>query len=110
MNTKVLLEQKYSATKSEFFLTTMEDSHIQHLIKLAHDPSLVDSMGYDIKFGLDDTEKFIDMISSTSCFPDCQEKQSLELFFGFKFCGGGSRLAGHGFYKSWPASIHRHLS
>lgn len=76
MDKKIILKQEHQATKSKVFLASMEDSHIKHLIKLAQDPSLVDLMGWNTNFELDDTEQFIEAISSYYCL-DCRKSQPL---------------------------------
>ena len=54
----------------------MEESHIQHLIKLAQDPSLPDLVGWNTFFEVDETEKFIEAISSYA-FPYSRKSQPL---------------------------------
>ncbi|MEO1373871.1 MAG: hypothetical protein AAFW70_06040 [Cyanobacteria bacterium J06635_10] len=54
----------------------MEDSHIKHLIKLAQDPSLPDLVGWNTFFELDETEQFIEAISSYA-FPYSRKSQPL---------------------------------
>ncbi len=48
---------------SEIFLDSMEDAHIQHLIRLAQDPTLADLMGWDTCFEDHETAAFIEAIS-----------------------------------------------
>lgn len=64
MTNNVLLEKTHKATGLRIFLTPMSDRHIQHLILLARDPSLIDQMGWNTFFELEDTEKFIQDISA----------------------------------------------
>ena len=64
MDKKILLEQEHKKTGFKVFLASMEDSHIKHLIKLAQDPSLPDLLGWNTFFELDQTEQFIEAISS----------------------------------------------
>ncbi len=64
MDKKILLEQEHKKTGFKVFLASMEDSHIKHLIKLAQDPSLPDLLGWNTFFELDETEQFIEAISS----------------------------------------------
>ncbi|NEO20877.1 MULTISPECIES: GNAT family N-acetyltransferase [unclassified Moorena] len=76
MDNRILLEQSHKATELKVFLASMEDSHIQHLIKLAQDPSLPDLLGWNTFFELDETEKFIEAISSYA-FPYSRKSQPL---------------------------------
>lgn len=76
MDNRILLEQSHQATGLKVFLATMEESHIQHLIKLAQEPSLPDLMGWNTFFELDETEKFIEAISSYD-FPYSRKSQPL---------------------------------
>ena len=76
MDEKILLYQEHKATGFKVFLSFMEDSHIKHLIKLAQDSSLIDSMGWNTFFEPDETERFIEAISSYS-LPDCRKSQPL---------------------------------
>ena len=55
MNEKILLEQEHKPTGFKVFLTSMEDSHIKHLINLAQDQSLIDLLGWNTFFEPDDT-------------------------------------------------------
>lgn len=64
MDNRILLEQEQKATGLKIFLASMEDSHIKHLIKLAQDPSLPDLVGWNTFFEPDETEQFIEAISS----------------------------------------------
>lgn len=73
---KTILEQANPATGSKVFLTFMADSHIRHLIKLARDPDLMDSMGWNTFFEEDDMEGFIESISCFS-FPYSQKSQPI---------------------------------
>lgn len=59
-----ILEQEHKPTGRKVFLASMEDSHIKHLIKLARDPILINLMGWNTFFEPDDTEQFIEAISS----------------------------------------------
>ncbi|NEO29219.1 MAG: GNAT family N-acetyltransferase [Symploca sp. SIO3C6] len=59
-----ILEQEHKATGIKVFLASMDDIHIKHLIKLARDPILVNLMGWNTFFESDDTEQFIQAISS----------------------------------------------
>ena len=63
MDEKILLEQEHKPTGFKVLLTSMEDSHIKHLIKLAQDQSLIDLLGWNTFFEPDDTEQFIQAIS-----------------------------------------------
>ncbi|NEQ72803.1 MAG: GNAT family N-acetyltransferase [Okeania sp. SIO2C9] len=79
MNEKILLEQEHKPTGFKVFLTSMEDTHIKHLIELAQDQSLIDLMGWNTFFEPDDTEQFIEAIS------DCTlsySRKSQPLVFG----------------------------
>ncbi|RKZ37090.1 MAG: hypothetical protein DRQ49_16830 [Gammaproteobacteria bacterium] len=64
MSKTVVLEQKHKATSSKILLTFMEDSHIEHLIKLAQEPTLADSMGWNTFFEDDDKEGFIESVAN----------------------------------------------
>ncbi len=64
---KILLEQEYKKTKQKVFLASLEDIQIKHLIGLAQDPSLMELMDWRGLFELDETEKFIQAISSYGC-------------------------------------------
>lgn len=59
-----LSEQEDLKTGRKIFLASMEDSHVKHLIKLAQDPNLPNLVGWDTFFELDETEQFIEAISS----------------------------------------------
>lgn len=61
---KIILKQEHRKTGRNIFLASMGDSHVKHLIKLAQDPSLPNLLGWDTFFELDETEKFIEAISS----------------------------------------------
>ncbi len=63
MEKRTFLEQEHKATGFKVFLASMEDSHVNHLIKLAQDPILADLVGWNTFFELDETEKFIEAIS-----------------------------------------------
>lgn len=76
MDKKILLEQEHKPTGLKVFLASMEDSHIKHLIKLARDPSLPDLLGWNTFFELDETEQFIEAISSYA-FPYSRKSQPL---------------------------------
>ena len=79
MSKTVVLEQAHQATGSKMLFTFMEDSHIGHLIKLAHDPNLADSMGWNTFFEDDDKEGFIE---SVSCFAFPYSRKSPPIVFG----------------------------
>lgn len=79
MNKKILLEAEHKATGLKVFLASIDSSHIKHLIKLAQDPSLPDLMGWNTFFELDETESFIEAISSYA-FP--YSRKSKPLVFG----------------------------
>ncbi|MDJ0556334.1 MAG: GNAT family N-acetyltransferase [Microcoleaceae cyanobacterium MO_207.B10] len=79
MDEKILLEQEHKATGFKVFLTSMEDSHIKHLIKLAQDQSLIDLLGWNTFFEPDDTEQFIEAISD---FTLPYSRKSQPLIFG----------------------------
>ena len=55
-----------------------EDSHIQHMIKLARDPKLVNPMGWNPFFELDQIELFIEAISEYT-LPYSRNSQPLVL-------------------------------
>ena len=76
MNETILLEEEHKATGFKVFLTSINSSHIKHLIKLAQDPSLVDLMGWNTFFKKDETNQFIEAISSYS-LPYCRRSQPL---------------------------------
>ncbi|MEM8722693.1 MAG: GNAT family N-acetyltransferase [Cyanobacteria bacterium P01_G01_bin.39] len=76
MNQTILLKQEHKATKAKIFLAPMKDSHISHLIKLAQNPSLIDLLGWNTFFELDETEQFIQAISSYA-FPYSCKSQPL---------------------------------
>lgn len=63
MDAKILLKQEYKPIGAKIFLASMENSHIQHLIKLAQDSSLIDLVGWNTFFELHETEQFIEAIS-----------------------------------------------
>ena len=71
---RIILDLEQKTTK--IFLASMEDSHIKHLIKLARDPSLINLVGWDTFFALDDTQGFIEAISSYA-FPYSRKSQSI---------------------------------
>lgn len=48
---------------AEIYLDSMDDTHIQHLIRLAQDPILPDIMGWDTWFNEYETSAFINAIS-----------------------------------------------
>ncbi len=74
MHPKIRLEQEHKPTGLKIFLTSMEDDHIKHLIRLIQDPSLIDLLGWDTFFEPDDTEKFIEAISDYT-FPYSRKSQ-----------------------------------
>lgn len=76
MDSKIRLEHKHKPTGLKIFLTSMEESHIKHLIKLIQDPSLIDLLGWDTFFESDDIEKFIQAISDYT-FPYSRKSQPL---------------------------------
>lgn len=78
MDKKILLEQEHKATGLKIFLQEMKDSDIQHLIILGRDPDLIDLMGWNTFFELDETEKFIEAISDES-LPYSRKSQPLVL-------------------------------
>lgn len=78
MDKKILLVQEHKATGFKIFLTSLEDSHIKHLIKLARDPSLIDVLGWNTFFEIDETEKFIEAISDYT-FPYSRKSKPLVL-------------------------------
>jgi RimJ/RimL family protein N-acetyltransferase len=49
--------------ESKILLASMEDAHIQHLIRLAQDPTLANLMGWDTYFEEHETSAFIEAIS-----------------------------------------------
>ncbi|NEO51902.1 MAG: GNAT family N-acetyltransferase [Okeania sp. SIO3B5] len=76
MNERILLEQEHKAAGSKFFLASMANSHVKHLIKLAQDESLIDLLGWNTFFNPDETEEFIEAISSYA-FPYSRKSQPL---------------------------------
>ena len=78
---KTILEQAAPATGSKVFLTFMTDSHIGHLIKLARDPDLMDSMGWNTFFEEEEKEGFIE---SVSCFIFPYSQKSQPIVFGIR--------------------------
>lgn len=74
MSERILLEQEHKATGTKIFLKPMEDNHVKHLINLARDPSLMDLLGWNTFFEPDETEQFIQAISSYA-FPYSQKSQ-----------------------------------
>ncbi len=79
MQSRIVLEQKHTATGTTIFLVSVNDEHIQHLIKLAQDPELVDLMGWDPFFELDQMDLFIEAIS---CYALPYSRASQPLVFG----------------------------
>ncbi|MEQ9359598.1 GNAT family N-acetyltransferase [Coleofasciculus chthonoplastes] len=67
MNKKILLEQEFKKTGAKFFLASMDDVHIKHLIQLAQVPNLIELMDWGGLFKIDETEKFIQAISLYGC-------------------------------------------
>lgn len=63
MEKRTFLEQEHKATGFKVFLASMDDSHLNHLIKLAQDPDLPDLLGWNPFFELDETQQFIEAIS-----------------------------------------------
>ncbi|MBP0016530.1 MAG: GNAT family N-acetyltransferase [Cyanobacteria bacterium SBLK] len=78
MDEAIFLEQTHKATGLSIVLTSIEEKHIQHLILLARDRDLIDLMGWDTFFELEDTEKFIQNIS-TFVLPYSRDSQPLVL-------------------------------
>ena len=78
MDERILLEQEHKKTGFKVFLTTLDDSHTKHLIKLIQDPLLPDLMGWNTFFELEETEQFIAAISDYS-LPFSQESEPLVL-------------------------------
>ena len=78
MEKKILLEQEHQATKAKIFLASMDHNQLEHLIKLARDPSLMDLLGWNTFFELDEKEEFIEAISSYA-LPYSQKSQPLVL-------------------------------
>ncbi|OZH54355.1 hypothetical protein AFK68_11500 [Hydrocoleum sp. CS-953] len=76
MDERILLEQEHKAAGSKFFLASMANSHIKHLIKLAQDESLIDLLGWNTFFQPNETEEFIEAISSYA-FPYSRKSQPL---------------------------------
>ncbi len=56
MDERILLEQEHKAVGSKFFLASMTNGHINHLIELAQDESLIDLLGWNTFFKPDETE------------------------------------------------------
>ena len=75
---KIILEQKHAATGRRIFLVSAENSHIQHMIRLARDPKLVELMGWNPFFDLDQMELFIAAISEYT-LPYSRSSQPLVL-------------------------------
>jgi len=50
------LEQRHHSTKEILFLMPMNDNHISHLIKLAQDARLIDLMGWNPFFEVDEID------------------------------------------------------
>ncbi|NES02528.1 MAG: GNAT family N-acetyltransferase [Okeania sp. SIO2F4] len=76
MDERILLEQEHTAAGAKFFLASMTNSDIKHLIKLAQDESLIDLLGWNTFFNPDETEEFIEAISSYA-FPYSRKSQPL---------------------------------
>ncbi len=76
MNERIFLEQEHRATGLKIFLASMKESHLKHLIKLAQDPSLLDLMGWDTFFELEETNNFIEAIADYS-LPYSRKSQPL---------------------------------
>lgn len=72
------LEQEHPATGLKFFLASMEEKHIKHLIALAKDSSLIDLLGWNTFFEAGETEQFIQAISSCA-FPYSRNSQPVAL-------------------------------
>ncbi|NET00749.1 MAG: GNAT family N-acetyltransferase [Sphaerospermopsis sp. SIO1G1] len=78
MKAEIILEEEYKATGTKLFLASIEHNHIQHLIKLAQDLSLIDLLGWNTVFEINEVEKFIAAISSYA-LPYCRKSQPLIL-------------------------------
>jgi len=78
MKARIILEQKHNATGTTIFLASMEEEHLRHLIKLAQDPDLINLMGWNPFFELDETEEFIEAISCYA-LPYSQKSQPIVL-------------------------------
>ncbi len=63
MTERVILEQQHKPTRTRLFLASMPEKHLQHLIKLAQDPLLVDLMGWSPFFQEHEIPQFIEAIS-----------------------------------------------
>ncbi|MDJ1170849.1 GNAT family N-acetyltransferase [Roseofilum sp. BLCC_M154] len=63
MNETLCLKQEHKATQLKIFLLPLNESHIQHLIRLAQEKDLVNLMGWDTFFEIEDTAGFITAIS-----------------------------------------------
>ncbi|MEM9089593.1 MAG: GNAT family N-acetyltransferase [Cyanobacteria bacterium P01_F01_bin.53] len=79
MESKVILEQEHHPTGLKIFLAPMNDSHVRHLIKLAHDPYLVELMGWQPFFSPAETAEFIEALS---CFALPYSRKSQPILFG----------------------------
>ena len=76
INQNIVLEKNHKGTGLKLFLALMEDTHIQHLIKLAKNPDLIDLMGWNIDFEADNIEKFIETITYYG-FPYSRKSQPI---------------------------------
>ncbi|MEB3340176.1 GNAT family N-acetyltransferase [Okeania sp.] len=76
MDERILLDQEHKAAGSKFFLASMPDNHVKHLIKLAQDESLIDLLGWNTFFQPNETEEFIEAISSYA-FPYSRQSQPI---------------------------------
>lgn len=85
INQTALLEQVHKATGTKMLLTSMESSHIKHLIKLAKEPSLSESMGWNTLFEDDDKEGFIKSVSN---FALPYSRKSSPILFGIYLDSG----------------------
>ncbi|MGK7919308.1 MAG: hypothetical protein AB4080_04800 [Trichodesmium sp.] len=56
MDERILLEQEYIGAGTKFFLASMTNSDVKHLIKLAQDKSLIDLLGWNTFFQPDETK------------------------------------------------------
>ena len=63
MGNRITMEEKHHPTATIFFLASMGEEDLKHLILLARDPDLIDLMGWSPFFETDETEQFIEAIS-----------------------------------------------
>lgn len=76
MGHKICLEEEHKATGIKLFLSPITESHTEHLIRLARDPSLTDLMGWNTCFEPHETEKFIEEVANYA-LPYSQKSQPI---------------------------------